>query len=415
MLRLWGFARGITIQTMGDNLFLFQFSDEFERERVFQGSPWLFDNYLLALNAFDGSCPIHQIRFTHSCFGVQLHGVPLYYMTKETGERNPGGECDSNRFGGGCSGKWDWLGAIVASSPLFGHYKTPSMGPVDHVPFSWPDVARLRASSLGGGLPDQYGLPTQTAIPAGKSPTVNLHARFAGGGSDSSTPLSNLTNARDSVGSVPKYPQQHEDIGECVKVDLKLPEDSGIPLLPVNNLDDKDGSAIKVDWVATQGGAVLKDMFHRTKVMHEMGELHDTSVSSGVVEVGPHSTPLVSHQGLSEDKGTSPLKKSWKRLARCGGCGAALAATNEATQVGTVSMVMLKLTRERNPRIALCGFAWEISTKFWITERLWGSEFDLCGSSKIFVWQWFFVIFMIWGTKAICILGVDTGGKILRP
>lgn len=87
MLRLWGFARGITIQTMGDNLFLFQFSDEFERERVFRGSPWLFDNYLLALNAFDGSCPIHQIRFTHSCFWVQLHGVPLYYMTKETGER----------------------------------------------------------------------------------------------------------------------------------------------------------------------------------------------------------------------------------------------------------------------------------------------------------------------------------------
>ena len=128
-----------------------------------------------------------------------------------------------------------------------------------------------------------------------------------------------------------------------MKKDLKLPEDSGKPPLLVNNLGDKDGSASKVglrdkDKVGgvvtqnlgsgglggTQGGAVLKDMFHGPKVMHEMGELHDTSISSGVVELGPHSTPLVSHQGLSEDKGTSPLKKSWKRLAHCKGKGSSL-------------------------------------------------------------------------------------------
>ena len=193
---------------------------------------------------------------------------------------------------------------------------------------------------------------------------MNLHARFAGGGSDSSTPLSNLTNARDSVGSVSKYPQQHEDIGECVKVDLKLLEDSGIPLLPVNNLGDKNRSAIKValrdkdkvggvvtqnlgsgGFGGTQGGAVLKDMFHGPKVMHEMGELHDTSVSSGVVEVGPHSTPLVSHQGLSEDKGTSPLKKSWKRLARAKGKGSSLML--ERPKRGVYSSALLQAAPEK--------------------------------------------------------------------
>lgn len=87
MLRLWGLARGITVQDIGENLFVFQFSNEYERTRVLNGSPWLFDNYLLALNEFDGSCPATQIQFNHCWFWVQLHGVPLYYMTKLTGER----------------------------------------------------------------------------------------------------------------------------------------------------------------------------------------------------------------------------------------------------------------------------------------------------------------------------------------
>ena len=87
MLRLWREGRGILVQDHGDNLFVFQFKDEFERKRVVNGSPWLFDKYLLALNEFDGSCPTTQIQFACSIFWVQLHGVPLFYMTKQTGER----------------------------------------------------------------------------------------------------------------------------------------------------------------------------------------------------------------------------------------------------------------------------------------------------------------------------------------
>jgi hypothetical protein len=87
MLRLWGVSRGITVQDMGDNLFVFQFKNAYERDRVMSGTPWLFDNHLLALNEFDGSCPASKIQFHHCCFWVHFHGVPLYYMTKLTGER----------------------------------------------------------------------------------------------------------------------------------------------------------------------------------------------------------------------------------------------------------------------------------------------------------------------------------------
>ena len=87
MLRLWGVARGTMAQIIGDNLFIFQFKDEFERTRVLNGSPWLFNNYLLALNEFNGSCPAAQIQFSKCCFWVQLHGIPLNYMTEQTGQR----------------------------------------------------------------------------------------------------------------------------------------------------------------------------------------------------------------------------------------------------------------------------------------------------------------------------------------
>jgi hypothetical protein len=75
------------VQDISDNLFVFQFPDEHERTRVMNGSPWMFDNYLLALKEFDGSIPAVQVQFTQAWFWVQLHGVPLYYMTRETGER----------------------------------------------------------------------------------------------------------------------------------------------------------------------------------------------------------------------------------------------------------------------------------------------------------------------------------------
>jgi hypothetical protein len=86
MLRLWGKGREVSVQDIGENLFLFQFKDEVDSKRVLQGSPWLFDHFLLVLNEFDGSIPAHRISFTRCGFWVQLHGIPLYYMTKQIGD-----------------------------------------------------------------------------------------------------------------------------------------------------------------------------------------------------------------------------------------------------------------------------------------------------------------------------------------
>ena len=61
MLRLWGEGRGITVQDMGVNLFIFQFKDEVKCGRVMNVAPWMFDKYLLVLKEFDGSCPATKI------------------------------------------------------------------------------------------------------------------------------------------------------------------------------------------------------------------------------------------------------------------------------------------------------------------------------------------------------------------
>ena len=61
--------------------------------------------------------------------------------------------------------------------------------------------------------------------------------------------------------------------------------------------------------------------------------------------MGPHSIPLVSHQGLSEDKGTSPLKKSWKRLARAKGRGSSL--TLEGQKRGVYPSGLLQTEPEK--------------------------------------------------------------------
>ncbi|GMY09617.1 hypothetical protein FCV25MIE_04856 [Fagus crenata] len=69
MLRLWGASRGITATNISDNLFAFQFPNEYERTRVLNGAPWLFDNYLLALQEFDGSIPAIQFSSLTLIFG----------------------------------------------------------------------------------------------------------------------------------------------------------------------------------------------------------------------------------------------------------------------------------------------------------------------------------------------------------
>jgi hypothetical protein len=47
-----------------DNIWLFEFTKETDKERVMEERPWSFDRRILVLNEFDGHCPSSKMEFT---------------------------------------------------------------------------------------------------------------------------------------------------------------------------------------------------------------------------------------------------------------------------------------------------------------------------------------------------------------
>jgi hypothetical protein len=69
-----------------DNLWLFEFAKEDDKDRVMSGRPWSFDHNILVLNEFDGQCP-SQMAFMHSPVWIQVHDMPLLCMTTGVGTK----------------------------------------------------------------------------------------------------------------------------------------------------------------------------------------------------------------------------------------------------------------------------------------------------------------------------------------
>ncbi len=83
---LWKPRKSLKVQEIGENLFIFEFTEERDKARVLGGCPWLFDRHLLLLHEFDGLTPPREFTFKSSLLWVQVFDLPLYHMTKEIGE-----------------------------------------------------------------------------------------------------------------------------------------------------------------------------------------------------------------------------------------------------------------------------------------------------------------------------------------
>ena len=70
-----------------DNVWLFEFTDGDDKQRVLNGWSWSFDRQILVFNDFDGSTPPSQMKFTHSPFWVQVHDMPMLCMNKAVGTK----------------------------------------------------------------------------------------------------------------------------------------------------------------------------------------------------------------------------------------------------------------------------------------------------------------------------------------
>jgi hypothetical protein len=84
---LWRTMESVVFKELQDNLWLFEFADIEDKERVLAGRPWTFDRQILVINEFDGKTPPSQMEFMHSPFWIQVHDLPLLCMTKNVGIR----------------------------------------------------------------------------------------------------------------------------------------------------------------------------------------------------------------------------------------------------------------------------------------------------------------------------------------
>jgi hypothetical protein len=87
LTRLWKPLGRITFKEIQHRIWLFEFSDAGDRDKVLLGRPWLFDRNLIVLNEFDGVTPPSQISFTHSPFWVHVQDLPLLCLNRGVGQK----------------------------------------------------------------------------------------------------------------------------------------------------------------------------------------------------------------------------------------------------------------------------------------------------------------------------------------
>jgi hypothetical protein len=85
MTTLWKVKGGASFKELQENLWLIEFSDGRDKQRVLAGRPWLFDKHLVVLKVFDEMTPPTQMSFTQAAFWIQIHNMPLVCMNREVG------------------------------------------------------------------------------------------------------------------------------------------------------------------------------------------------------------------------------------------------------------------------------------------------------------------------------------------
>ena len=77
----------VTFKLMGENLFLIEFEHSWEKSRVLEGRPWVFERNIFSVANFDGITPPETIEFEKVAFWVCVNNLPLACMSKEIGNQ----------------------------------------------------------------------------------------------------------------------------------------------------------------------------------------------------------------------------------------------------------------------------------------------------------------------------------------
>src|SRR6266540_6837616 len=79
MRSAWDLAQEVKIRTLGDNLFVMQFSCLGDWEKVTCGGPWTFRGHAVLFAPYDGFTRPSMIELNHMEIWIQIHDLPDGY------------------------------------------------------------------------------------------------------------------------------------------------------------------------------------------------------------------------------------------------------------------------------------------------------------------------------------------------
>jgi hypothetical protein len=83
LVRGWKPIGTATFKVLGENLFLVEFENVWDKTRVLDGRPWVLVGNLFSLEDFNGLTPPSQIDFDQATFWTRMYNLPLVSMGED--------------------------------------------------------------------------------------------------------------------------------------------------------------------------------------------------------------------------------------------------------------------------------------------------------------------------------------------
>jgi hypothetical protein len=85
MIRAWKPTGSVSFKQLGPNLFLVDFQNWWDKDKILGDRPWTFDGDLFSIVDFNGLTPIEDPEFSKAAFWVRMYKLPLACMGREVG------------------------------------------------------------------------------------------------------------------------------------------------------------------------------------------------------------------------------------------------------------------------------------------------------------------------------------------
>ncbi|XP_072087292.1 uncharacterized protein At4g02000-like [Arachis hypogaea] len=86
LLGIWGHPEGVAISDVGRNKLLISFKDVRKGIQIRNGEPWSVRGHILNLQIWNGRDSVYEVDHRYMELWVQIHGLPLNYITRKTAE-----------------------------------------------------------------------------------------------------------------------------------------------------------------------------------------------------------------------------------------------------------------------------------------------------------------------------------------